>query len=119
MSNLYVIVPLVFLLGFAVLRTVRKARKGGGCCGDINENEKRQKSSDRNKADYPYELTLTIGGMTCENCAVKVENALNALDGVWAKVDIGSHTARIRSKIPPEEQKIRQAVVRAGYVPME
>ena len=26
--------------------------------------------------------------MSCKNCAVKVENTFNSMDGVWAKVDL-------------------------------
>ncbi|MBQ8953570.1 MAG: heavy-metal-associated domain-containing protein, partial [Clostridia bacterium] len=55
-------------------------------------------------------------GMTCENCARRVENALNALEGVWATVRIDTHTARVRCKTEPDEAALRGAVTGAGYV---
>ena len=54
--------------------------------------------------------------MTCENCARKVENALNRLDGTWAIVSISGGSAKVLSKTPPDEAAIREAVRGAGYV---
>ena len=103
-------------VAWAVFHTVRKSRGGGGCCGEHEETVKRAPVKDRNKSHYPYTAELTVEGMTCENCARRVENALNALDGVWAKVDIGSHRATARLKKPPEEEPLAQAIRDAGYV---
>ena len=51
-----------------------------------------------------------------ENCARKVENALNRLDGTWAIVSISGGSAKVLSKTPPDEAAIREAVRGAGYV---
>ena len=110
-----VILILAAVVVWAVVHTVQKSRKGGGCCGEHEEAEKRIPVRDRNKAHYPYTAELTIEGMTCENCARRVENALIALDGVWARVDIGSHRAQVRLKSPPEESELLMAVRDAGY----
>ena len=109
-------VILAAAVAWAIVHTVQKSRKGGDCCGDREETVKRVPVGDRNKAHYPYTAELTVEGMTCENCARRVENALNTLDGVWAKVDIGSHRATVRLKGPPEEIELRRAVHDAGYV---
>ena len=114
--NVVLIVLLALLIVWAVWRTAQKSRKGGGCCGEHEEAEKKVVVSDRNKAHYPYELSLQIGGMTCENCARKVENALNRLDGVWSSVSIGGHSAKILCKAKPDEAAIREAIRHAGYV---
>ena len=53
---------------------------------------------------------LDIDGMTCSNCSRRVENALNGLDGVWAKVDLGAHKATVRLKQEPDEATLRAAV---------
>ena len=60
-------------------------------------------------------MTLTIDGMTCGNCARRVENALNRLDGGWATVDLGAAQAKLLLKKQPEEAVLRQAVRDAGY----
>ena len=107
---------LALLLVWAVRTTVRRSRKGGGCCGEHEETVKRASVSDRNRAHYPYETVLRIGGMTCDNCARKVENALNALPGTSAKVRIDTKTAIVRTKEAPDEALLRTAVSDAGYV---
>ena len=117
--NIVVILLLLALIVWAVRRTVQKSRKGGGCCGEHEAAEKRAAVADRNKNHYPYKVSLQIGGMTCENCARRVENALNRLDGTWAKVSISSHTAEVLCKSEPDEAALREAVRKAGYVVTE
>ena len=112
------LLPLAALLGWAVWFTARKAKKGGGCCGDREETVCKTSVKDRSRAHYPYAVQLEIGGMTCENCARRVENALNSLDGVWATVRIDSHTAHLRLKSAPDVERLREAVRQAGYVVM-
>ena len=115
MINWIIGVALAGIVAWAAIRAARRARKGGGCCGE-HETVARRRSSRARPGDLPYAATLTIGGMTCENCARRVENALNALEGVSAKVRVDDHTARVRCQTPPDEARLRQAVREAGYV---
>ena len=113
----YGIIALLAALGaWALWFSLRRAKRGGGCCGEHGQAETKVAAADRNKAHYSYQLTLTVGGMTCENCARKVENALNSLEGVWARVRVDQGTALVRCKQPPDEQALRRAVGQAGYV---
>ena len=114
--NLVLIIILILIIAWAAWRTVLRSRKGGGCCGEHETAAKKTVISDRNPSHYPYTVTLAIGGMTCENCARKVENALNRLDGTWASVSISDHTAKVRCKKQPDETTLRTAVREAGYV---
>lgn len=115
MENLIIVLVLLVVVGGAAWQTARKFRRGGGCCGSHETVKRTARVRDRNKAHYPYQVTLQIGGMTCENCARRVENALNRLDGAWATVRIGSHSAVVRLKAPPDEAALRRAVRDAGY----
>ena len=54
--------------------------------------------------------------MSCENCAIKVENALNELPGTWATVRIGDKQAVVRTKQEPDLDAMRTAVRAAGYI---
>ena len=103
------------LLLWGAYHTVRKLRRGGGCCGEHEAAESRVPVGDRHTAHYPYRAELEIGGMTCENCARRVENALNSLEGVWAKVDISTHTAKLRLKAPPDFRALTRRVAETGY----
>lgn len=116
MTNVIIIVILSLVTGWAVYKTIQKSKKGGGCCGEHEEGVKRIPVQDRNKKHYLYQKIMTIGGMTCENCAIRVENELNALPGVWAKVDIAEKKAVVLLKENTDESVLRNAVIAAGYV---
>ena len=116
MINVLIGLALAAAIVAALLRVRKRAKKGGGCCGDREETVRKSPVKDHNKAHYPYEMDLQIGGMTCENCARKVENALNSLEDTWATVRIDTHTAHLRQKSIPDIEKIREAVRQAGYV---
>ncbi len=109
------IIILAAVIAYAIYQTVKKFRKGGGCCGEFEKLEKRTAVKDRNKSHYPYSAVLSIGGMTCENCARKVENTLNALDGVWSKVDLNSGTAKIYSKTERDTKELCSIIAKSGY----
>ena len=110
---------LAAVLAWAVYKTAVRAKKGGGCCGEREQTVQKAAVKDRNRKHYPYQYALTIGGMTCQNCARRVENALNGLPGVWARVDISSKTGLLRAKEQMSAAQIRDAVVSAGYTVLE
>ncbi len=106
------------ILAVICIFSVKKYRKKltSGCCGAGGEGTvKKRRVSDRNKAHYPYTKILKIDGMSCGNCANRVENALNALDGVWASVDLGSQEALVRMKQPMDPELLKNAVRKQGY----
>lgn len=90
-----------------------------GCCGaSSSEPEvKRVKVKDKDISHYPYHKRTFVGGMSCEKCAVRVENALNSLDGVFAKVDLIKEQADIYMKQMVEDQTLNEAIEGAGYSP--
>ena len=114
-STAIIVLLLVLLIGWAISRVVRRSKKGGGCCGSHEEALKRISVQDRNKNHYPYQRILTIGGMSCENCAVRVENALNKMPDTWAKADFSEKKATVLTKEEPDEHQLRKAVTSAGY----
>ncbi len=106
------------ILAVICIFSVKKYRKKltSGCCGAGGEGTvKKRRVSDRNKAHYPYTKILKIDGMSCGNCANRVENALNALDGVWASVDLGSQEALVRMKQPTDPELLKNTVRKQGY----
>ncbi len=59
------------------------------------------------------EKKLMIEGMMCRHCAARVEQALNALPGVCAAVDLPGQCAVVRGEA--DEDALRRAVESAGY----
>ena len=109
------VIILAAAIAFGLSRKIRKLRRGGGCCGEFEKSEKRISVKDRNKSHYPYSVELSISGMTCINCARKVENTINSLDGVWAKVDLNTSTAKIYSKTERDINELCGIIAKAGY----
>ena len=58
---------------------------------------------------------MMIEGMTCMHCQKRVEKALNAIDGISAKVDLATKTATIVYSKEVNDQLLIDAVVDAGY----
>lgn len=116
MATIVIVAALCVLVGWGAWTMVQRSRKGSACCGEHEAAVARTGVRDRNASHYAHEVRLEIGGMTCDNCARKVENALNALEGTWATVKIADHTARVRTRAQPDEAALRTAVREAGYV---
>lgn len=114
-----VILAVILVLAvFSARRMYRSFSGKGGCHGggcDAPAGAKRVKVADTDESHYPYSEDIAVGGMTCERCAKNVENALNAVEGTWARVDLPSGTAHVLSKQPIDADALRKAVTDAGY----
>lgn len=111
----YAIAALVLIVFAVLVIKGYMKRMTSGCCGTSGgEKVEKIKVTDKDKSHYPYLAELTIDGMVCGNCAQRVENALNVLDGVWAKVDVSTKTATVRMKQPVEERVLRDTVNHIG-----
>lgn len=101
---------------FAARRAVRTFSGDGSCCGGKRTKKvKRTHVEDTDEANYPYATDVSIGGMTCERCSAAVENALNGIDGVWARVDLAAKNAHVLSKQPLDMDCVKDVVREAGY----
>lgn len=59
------------------------------------------------------EKILTIEGMSCMHCVARVENALNAIEGVKAHVDLKKKRATVEGDVA--DDVLVKAVEDAGY----
>lgn len=116
MGTMIVSVILAAVVAAAAMAAWKKFTRGGGCCPEREAEEKRVKVRDRDRSHYPYKVTLKIDGMTCSNCARRVENALNSMEGVWVQeISFGEGIVRMLCKEEPELQEVRRKVAEAGY----
>ncbi len=83
--------------------------------GFFGKKVKRVKVADKDISHYSYHKILKVDGMVCGNCANHVENALNEIDGVWARVDLGRGEADVYMKTEVEEQELKNRIRNAGY----
>ena len=61
------------------------------------------------------EVSLSLEGMTCAACAVRIEKKLNRLDGVRAAVNYATASARVTAPAAMPAAELVAAVERAGY----
>ncbi len=104
------------LIVWAVWQPIRRfqGKAKSSCCGS-SEAISPRKDGDTDKSHYPYRYRLTIDGMMCSRCAVRVENALNAMPGVWAKVDLGKKQADVLTKAHVEEARFAAVLLAESY----
>ena len=69
----------------------------------------------KHKEEVTVTKTMTIEGMMCTHCSGRVESALNAIDGVSAKVDLEKKTAAVTLSADVADEVLRRAVTDAGY----
>lgn len=58
---------------------------------------------------------IEIKGMSCGHCQARVEKALNAINGVEAKVDLKKNRAVVTLSKDIAEQILNDTVTEAGY----
>lgn len=111
-STIVIVVILAVILFFAVKNSIPHFRGEGGCCG----------GSGKEKLIKPSKLeriiatkVIKIEGMRCENCNRRVQNALNQLDGVNAKVYGDRAEAIVKLGRDIEDIELEKAVTGLGY----
>ncbi|NLY09473.1 MAG: cadmium-translocating P-type ATPase [Tissierellia bacterium] len=83
----------------------------------FNENNKKLSEKEANTNDIikeeQMEKIMHIEGMSCMHCVGRVDKALNAIDGVTAKVDLDKQTATVTGDV--SDEVLTKAVTDAGY----
>ena len=67
------------------------------------------------KGEIKMKKTLVIEGMMCDHCRQHVENALNGIDGVSAKVNLEKKEAIVQLTKSIADETLVKAVKEAGY----
>ncbi len=115
MGTIIIIFVLIAIVVVAIFSIRKRIKYGSACCGTRDASPKKIRVRDKNKSHYPYTYTLTVDGMHCSNCATRVENALNAKEGIWASVKLETKSVLVRSKNPIERDELFRAISAAGY----
>lgn len=61
------------------------------------------------------DVTMKVEGMSCGHCSARVEEALNAIEGVKAEVDLKKKTAYVTLEKEVSDETLKKAVEEAGY----
>ncbi len=114
MSTAIIVLILVVIAIFSIKSYAKKL--SSGCCGSGGDTEKKIKVRDKNPEHYSKCVEIGIDGMTCTHCKIRIENALNSEEGVWAEVDLKNQSATVRMKDMISEDALRHIISRAGYL---
>ena len=115
MENSVIVVILLCILIPAIAGSTKHLKGEGDCCGGP-----KQKAIKKKIAGKPIDtVTLKIEGMMCNNCRIRLENALNGLDNVVAKVSLENKEAKLKLYQPVERELLINTVEAAGYKVIE
>ena len=116
MTSVIIVICAAALVVFAVWRTAQKflGKSKASCCGSA-EAVSAKPVEDMDESHYPYHYKLTVSDMACSNCARNVENALNSVDGVWARVNLGRKEADVLSKQEHTKDDFANALSQTQY----
>ncbi len=113
MGDAMIMIVILIILIFAVKGSWKHFKGEGACCGGGSGSVKPKKKT----LDGPVigRRTIRISGMHCQNCVNSVTSALNAIDGVSAKVNLKDNSAEVSYDRPVDVADLKQAVERAGF----
>lgn len=108
-----ILIAVLAIVFFVVLRTVVKRfgikRK---CCGGRTPEKREEKTLDFKPI---FEVTVRIDGLCCEDCAVRVENAFNRMNGVMANACHKEKRTVLLLEKELDETEIRAVVSACGF----
>lgn len=61
------------------------------------------------------EMTLSIEGMMCMHCQKHATDALNAIEGVTAEVNLEEKKAYVKADRDIDDETFKKAIADAGY----
>ena len=114
MVDAIILLIVVVLLIFAAKGALKHFRGEGSCCGGGSGSGK---AAGTKTLDGPVigRRTIKISGMHCQNCVNSVTNALNAIDGVVAKVNLKEGSAEVSYDRTNTRSSVKRAVEQAGF----
>lgn len=110
MENIIIIGIIVILVTYAATQTAKHFKGNSGCCGKSSYKHKKKKLS-----NVIMKKTFQIGGMHCEHCKTRVEEAVNGLAGVSGSVNLTQGTLLVLYEKEVADEIIINQITRAGY----
>ena len=109
-GTILVVCILVLIVVGAVISSAKHFKGEGGCCGGGGSVKVK---GDKIK-DVVAVKTIYIEGMHCSNCSDRVQNALNSLSQVNAKVDLKKKQAVVKLGREVSDDELKSCVERRG-----
>ena len=97
------------------LKFFRPARPETPSPAPVKDMPREIPESDDKKGTSTMTKVMNINGMMCAHCQAHVEKALNAIDGVEAKVNLEAKNATVTLSRDVPDDVLKNAVTEAGY----
>lgn len=112
-----ILLAVLIVAVFIVLRTkIKRVGIKRTCCG----GHKKEKRKEKVLKERPiFEVIVHIEDLCCEDCAIRVENAFNRMDGISAKACHKEKKAVLLLCQELSEAEIRAVVSDCGFTPSE
>ena len=110
MENYFIIIIIICVVAFGVFYMIKHFRGEGGCCGGGSYKPKRKKLS-----GIKYTKKFKVGGMHCEHCKRRVEEAVNDIKGVAGRVDLKKGELTVSYAEDAPDEIIKAKIEKKGY----
>lgn len=110
MESILITVITVIAVLLAVYFTVKHLKGGRGCCSGGGFRVKRKKLP-----KIIYKKTFKVTGMHCKHCAARIEEAVNDIDGVVARVNLKRNELIVLFAKSVSDETVIAKIKRLGY----
>ena len=112
MIDVIILFIVVIMVVVGIISSKGHFKGQGGCCGGNDKIKKKRK-----KLNNPIIKTKEFGiiGMHCDNCVRKVENDLNDIEGIKAKVSLKKNNVKIDFEKNIEDNIIIERIKNLGF----
>lgn len=115
MSTVIILLILIIIAFYAFKNSFQHFKGEGGCCGGGKCSAPMKMPKKTLKDPIVGSMQLNISGMHCQNCAVKLCNALNKIDGICANVVLENDLAIISFDRTIDTMELYSVVEDVGY----
>ncbi len=112
MTTAIIIILLSLICVFSIKSYMKKLAHG--CCGTGTDEKQQPDIPSSSPSEYTHQYIVQIGGMTCKNCAMRIQNAFTR-KGLHTVVDHKSGIATIHADAAVSDFAIRQTIIGLGY----
>lgn len=113
MGTIFVLVVIAGIVSAAIISGSKHFKGESGCCGGGGGSIEDEKKLEGNVIGKKI---VHIDGMHCKNCKIRVERAINKINGASAKVNLKKNIAEVSFDRTVSDEDIKQAVELCDYV---
>ncbi len=109
-ENTILVIIIIAVLILAIVPTVKHFKGQGGCCGGGGYTPKKKKLK-----NVIAKKTFRVDGMHCQNCANRVMETVNDIDGLSADVKLKQGTVTVSYETDVADEVIKEKIEAVGY----